>query len=128
MMQGSTKTFASHCDGDAGNIERGMSAEDARYAAMRKFGNVTLVKEIHARCGVLCGSSSRCRILRLASVAFTVLVTGTLSIAGPVRRALHIDPANCSANNSSQLRLVLDLFRPFQCDRGHPLGGNPHAD
>jgi predicted permease len=27
------------------NIARGMSAEEARYAAMRKFGNVTLVKE-----------------------------------------------------------------------------------
>lgn len=27
------------------NIERGMSPEDARYAALRKFGNVTLVKE-----------------------------------------------------------------------------------
>ena len=27
------------------NIERGMTPEEARYAAMRKFGNVTLVKE-----------------------------------------------------------------------------------
>src|SRR6266853_3436059 len=27
------------------NIERGMSPEDARYAALRKFGNVTRVKE-----------------------------------------------------------------------------------
>jgi hypothetical protein len=27
------------------NIERGMSPEEARYAAMRKFGNVTIVKE-----------------------------------------------------------------------------------
>lgn len=27
------------------NIERGMSPEEARYAAIRKFGNVTLVKE-----------------------------------------------------------------------------------
>jgi len=27
------------------NVERGMSAEEARYAAMRKFGNVTRVKE-----------------------------------------------------------------------------------
>jgi predicted permease len=27
------------------NIERGMSAEDARHAALKKFGNVTLVKE-----------------------------------------------------------------------------------
>jgi putative ABC transport system permease protein len=27
------------------NIERGMSPEDARHAALRKFGNVTLVKE-----------------------------------------------------------------------------------
>jgi len=27
------------------NIGRGMTAEEARYAAMRKFGNVTRVKE-----------------------------------------------------------------------------------
>jgi predicted permease len=30
----------------------------------------------------------------LAAVAFTVLLTGSLSVAGPVRRALHVDPAN----------------------------------
>ncbi len=30
----------------------------------------------------------------LASVALTILLTGVLSVAGPVRRALHIDPAN----------------------------------
>jgi predicted permease len=30
----------------------------------------------------------------LAAVAFTVLLTGVFSVAGPVRRALHIDPAN----------------------------------
>jgi predicted permease len=30
----------------------------------------------------------------LASVALTILLTGSLSVAGPVRRALHVDPAN----------------------------------
>ena len=30
----------------------------------------------------------------LAAVAFTVLITGSVSVASPVRRALHIDPAN----------------------------------
>jgi len=30
----------------------------------------------------------------LAAVTFTLLLTGALSVAGPVRRALHIDPAN----------------------------------
>jgi ABC-type antimicrobial peptide transport system permease subunit len=30
----------------------------------------------------------------LAAVAFTMLLTGSLSVAGPVRRALHIDPAD----------------------------------
>jgi hypothetical protein len=29
----------------------------------------------------------------LASVALTVVLTGSLAVAGPVRRALHIDPA-----------------------------------
>jgi len=38
----------------------------------------------------------------LAAVALTVLLTGSLSVAGPVRRALHIDPANLLANNNSQ--------------------------
>ena len=30
----------------------------------------------------------------LAAVALTILLTGSLSVAGPVRRALHLDPAN----------------------------------
>jgi predicted permease len=30
----------------------------------------------------------------LAAVAFTVVLTGSLSVVGPVRRVLHIDPAN----------------------------------
>jgi predicted permease len=30
----------------------------------------------------------------LVAVAFTMVLTGSLSVAGPVRRALHIDPAN----------------------------------
>jgi uncharacterized membrane protein YqgA involved in biofilm formation len=30
----------------------------------------------------------------LAAVALTVLLTGSLSVAGPVSRALHIDPAS----------------------------------
>ena len=30
----------------------------------------------------------------LVAVAFTMALTATLSVAGPVRRALHIDPAN----------------------------------
>src|SRR5215469_4577511 len=32
--------------------------------------------------------------LVLAAVAFTILLSGSLAVAGPVRRALHIDPAN----------------------------------
>jgi ABC-type antimicrobial peptide transport system permease subunit len=30
----------------------------------------------------------------LTAVAFTLLLTGSLAVAGPVRRALHVDPAN----------------------------------
>jgi len=30
----------------------------------------------------------------LVAVAFTILLTGALAVAGPVRRALHVDPAN----------------------------------
>ena len=32
--------------------------------------------------------------LVLASVGFTTLLSGLLAVAGPVRRALHVDPAN----------------------------------
>jgi len=32
--------------------------------------------------------------LVLAAVAFTILLSGLLAVAGPVRRALHVDPAN----------------------------------
>ncbi len=32
--------------------------------------------------------------LVLTAVAFTILFTGSLAVAGPVRRALHVDPAN----------------------------------
>ena len=32
--------------------------------------------------------------LVLVAVALTMVLTATLSVAGPVRRALHIDPAN----------------------------------
>jgi ABC-type antimicrobial peptide transport system permease subunit len=32
--------------------------------------------------------------LVLAAVAFTILLTGALSVAGPVRRALNVDPAH----------------------------------
>jgi ABC-type antimicrobial peptide transport system permease subunit len=32
--------------------------------------------------------------LVLAAVAFTTLLSGLLAVAGPVRRALHVDPAN----------------------------------
>jgi ABC-type antimicrobial peptide transport system permease subunit len=30
----------------------------------------------------------------LVAVAFTTLLTGSLAVLGPVRRVLHIDPAN----------------------------------
>jgi hypothetical protein len=41
------------------NIERGMPPEEARYAALRKFGSVT-------RGGVLRGLSTSCRTFALA--------------------------------------------------------------
>jgi hypothetical protein len=45
------------------NIERGMPAEEARYAAVRKFGNITRVKEERrARFGLFPGSKSCCRM------------------------------------------------------------------
>src|SRR5882724_9508215 len=96
MMQGLDEDIREHIAMETQeNIERGMSAEDARYAAMRKFGNVTLVKEnTRAVWSIVWIKQSLQDPFVLASVAFTVLVTGTLSIAGPVRRALHIDRAN----------------------------------
>jgi predicted permease len=46
MLQGLDQDIRDHLDRETqDNIERGMSPEEARYAAVRKFGNVTLVKE-----------------------------------------------------------------------------------
>jgi predicted permease len=46
MMEGLDQDIREHIAMETQeNIERGMSPEEARYAAMRKFGNVTLVKE-----------------------------------------------------------------------------------
>ena len=46
MMEGLDEDLREHIDRETqDNIERGMTPEEARYAAMRKFGNVTRVKE-----------------------------------------------------------------------------------
>ena len=48
------------------NIERGMSPDEAHFAALRKFGNVTRVKEETGRSGVLPAWSSSYRMCALA--------------------------------------------------------------
>jgi hypothetical protein len=46
MLQGLDQDIRDHLERETqDNIDRGMSPEEARYAAVRKFGNVTLVKE-----------------------------------------------------------------------------------
>src|SRR5580700_3630558 len=46
MLEGLDEDIRDHIERETqDNIERGMSPEEARYAAMRKFGNVTRVKE-----------------------------------------------------------------------------------
>jgi predicted permease len=46
MLEGLDEDIRDHIARETqDNIERGMTPEEARYAAMRKFGNVTLVKE-----------------------------------------------------------------------------------
>src|SRR6202030_1861544 len=46
MMQDLDQDICEHIESETqDNIERGMSPEEARYAAVRKFGNVTRVKE-----------------------------------------------------------------------------------
>src|SRR5213078_2723774 len=46
MMEGLDEDLRGHIERETqDNIERGMQPEEARYAAMRKFGNVTRVKE-----------------------------------------------------------------------------------
>src|ERR1700756_3125961 len=46
MLEGLDEDIREHIERETqDNIERGMSPEEARYAAMRKFGNVTRVKE-----------------------------------------------------------------------------------
>jgi len=46
MLQELDQDIRDHIESETqDNIERGMSPEEARYAAVRKFGNVTRVKE-----------------------------------------------------------------------------------
>jgi predicted permease len=46
MLQGLDQDIREHLERETqDNIDRGMSPEEARYAAVRKFGNITLVKE-----------------------------------------------------------------------------------
>src|ERR1700756_2185781 len=46
MLDGLDQDIRDHLERETqDNIERGMSKEEARYAAVRKFGNVTRVKE-----------------------------------------------------------------------------------
>src|SRR5258708_28413030 len=46
MLEGLDEDIRDHIERETqDNIERGMSPEEARYAAVRKFGNVTRVKE-----------------------------------------------------------------------------------
>jgi predicted permease len=46
MLQGLDQDIRDHLERETrDNIDRGMSPEEARYAAVRKFGNVALVKE-----------------------------------------------------------------------------------
>src|ERR1700688_4273903 len=46
MLEDFDKDIREHIETETlENIERGMSPEEARYAALRKFGNVTRIKE-----------------------------------------------------------------------------------
>jgi hypothetical protein len=46
MLQDLDRDIRDHIEKETqDNIERGMPAEEARYAALRKFGNVTRVTE-----------------------------------------------------------------------------------
>src|SRR5580692_7793355 len=46
MLEDLDKDIRDHIERETqDNLERGMSPEEAKYAAMRKFGNVTRVKE-----------------------------------------------------------------------------------
>src|SRR3984885_3327402 len=69
------------------NIARGMSPEEARTAALRKFGNVTLVKEDTRRVWNAAWVEQLFQDLRYCartlrrSPAFTVVVILTLAIA-----------------------------------------------
>ena len=78
----------------------------ARQVLSAALGRMLIVLATGSAAGILLGVTAS-RVLSavvyqataqdpvvLIAVAFTVLVTGSLSVAGPVRRALHVDPAN----------------------------------
>jgi hypothetical protein len=54
--------FEQHVESEtAENIAAGMSADEARRAARKRFGNTLLAAEARRRCGAGCGWSAWCR-------------------------------------------------------------------
>lgn len=65
-----------------------------------------------------------------AAVAFTILLTGSLSVAGPVRWALRLDPADLLREQSrsglfSSIELFSSLVRRKACDPAVTMFGEP---